>query len=131
LSRVVSIFVDYDEAIERLVSLIEPLLSTQFKHFPAGGADFYEARTADSVVSINTHIYDNDRDLKFEDYRYEIQFRPIRDRFYAVRERKTFVQAKAAFAELKGAANRNMILVDDLQHKLDKYESTVTAAQNR
>jgi hypothetical protein len=126
LSRVISIFLDCLEPIERLESQLEPILSVHFKELTGKGTKVFEARTRDSVIAIRRHDFENDRDLNFEDYSYEIQIRPIRDQLYDLHERRTLSYARSAFAELKSVLKCNMMLVDDLQHKLDEYHLAST-----
>ena len=121
MSRVISIFVNCLDPIEKLESQIEPILSVHFNELTSNDAKGFEARTRDSVIAIRRHDFENDRDLNFEDYSYEIQIRPIRDQLYDLHERRTLAYARTAFADLQPVLKCNMMLVDDLQHKLGEY----------
>jgi hypothetical protein len=122
LSRVISIFVDLPDSGESLVSRLEPVLSLKFRNSTQDDAEAWEGRTPDSIVTVMRHDFENDRDLHFEDYPYEIQFRAIRDQKYDMHERKTWAHAKSVFDGLQSVLNCPMMLVDDLQHKLEEYK---------
>jgi len=128
LSRIISIFIEHPQPVAKLAKLLEPILAVRFKHFTNDNPEFFEARTNDSIIVLSTHDYDNDRDLNFEDYPYELQFRPIRDESFKQRELAALSRAKNAFADIRQILNPNMILVDDLQRKLD---SSGSVAENR
>jgi hypothetical protein len=128
LSRIISIFIEHPQPVAKLATLLEPILAVRFKHFTNDNPGFFEARTNDSIIVLSTHDYDNDRDLNFEDYSYELQFRPIRDELFKQRELAALSRAKNAFADIRQILNPNMILVDDLQRKLD---SNGSVAENR
>ena len=124
MSRVFSIFVDWPKPIDELVPRLAPLLSASFQELTGRDPRAFEARTPDCVVTISHHNFENDRDLKFEDFTYELQFRPIRDRNYDLHEVKTLSYAKASFDRMKSALPCHLMLVDDLQHKLDEYRAS-------
>jgi hypothetical protein len=121
LSKVISIFAECPEPIEQFVSQVGNLLSVAFRRVTGSDAREFEGRTEDSVITIRHHDFENDRDMKFEEYTYEVQFRAIRDRSYELHERKTLSHAQAAFAQMKSALRCDLMLVDDLQRKLDEY----------
>ena len=123
MSRIISVFIDYPQPIAKLAALLEPILAVRFTHFTNDNPGFFEARTNDSIIVLSTHDYDNDRDLNFEDYSYELQFRPIRDKRFEQRELAALRQAKNAFEDIKKILSLKMILVDDLQRKLDSSGS--------
>ena len=128
MSRIISIFIDHPQPVANLATILEPILAVRFTQFTDKQPGFFEARTTDSIIMLSIHDYDNDRDLNFEDYSCELQFRPIRDERF---EQNTFAalrRAKSAFAGMRKILNQNMILVDDLQHKLD---SSGSVAENR
>ena len=120
-SETVSIFVDRPDPVEQLVARVEPVLSVQFQR-PANGSDArFEARTADAVITIDRHEFENDRDLTFEDYSYEIEFRPLRDQFYSLHEARTQAYAREVFVGLQTVLNCSMMLVNNLQRKVAEF----------
>ena len=123
MSSVISIFAACAEPIEQFVSQVEAVLSIPFKRVTSSDPTVFEARTEDSVITASRHDFVDDRDLNFEDYTYELQFRPLRDQHYALHERETFSYVKTAFDKLKSTLRSNLMLVDDLQHKLDEYRA--------
>jgi hypothetical protein len=127
LSKVISIFIDCQKPLKALVPQLETLLSFSFKEVKTDPEPFFEARTPDSVIAVGRDDYDNDRDLNFKHYTYEIEFRPIRDKRLSVHESRTWSHAQQIFHQLKSELKCDMMLVDDLQKKLGEFHPSVAA----
>lgn len=101
-----------------IVARIAPALGLHFARFAPGGAEYFEAHTPDCVVTVSRHSYENEPDLNFEDYPYEIELRPVRDQAQELHERQTAAYAESAYGRLGSSLKCRMMLVADLQKKL-------------
>jgi hypothetical protein len=127
VAKVISIFLDCNDPLSEVVSRIAPVLGVKFKEFAADGLPFYEGRSPDWIATISRHGYENDRDLNFEDFMYEIGFRAIRDVSYEQHERNTRSDVKELFERLKPVLKCDMMLVDNLQRKLAEHHAGVVS----
>ncbi len=129
MSQEISIFVDYPETMDQLASQVERVVPVRFKEFTPDQARFFEARNDYFIVTIGKNILENDRDLNFEDYTYEIEIRAIRNRSYESNEQRTWAEIPLIFSKLQPVLNCRMMLVDNIQKKLADYQPALVSTE--
>jgi hypothetical protein len=99
-----------------LVADLNTQLGTNFVEQPSEYAT-YLSSSSDLALDLGTHDFENDRDMLFEEYPYVITVRKI--------GRNADFQAAAArrvFDTLKAIGRYRLLLVSDLQSKLDEFD---------
>jgi hypothetical protein len=122
MSQSLDIFVGTDEEPEALVREWAPLLGVQFHRHSRQDEVWYEAAAPRFVLTVGEHTFENDRHLNFEDYRYDISIRPTlyktEAEWYHVRN----TTAQRIFQNLKRANKYRLLMVDNIQVKLDEFQ---------
>ena len=68
MSRTLDIFVDFPQKIEYLIKELELILVLKFELFSDGTDNWYEFRNSTITLTIGKHDFENDHDIKFEEY---------------------------------------------------------------
>src|SRR5437879_5303687 len=102
MARSIHIFVDSDMPLEDFIRETESLLGIKLQPVFEGGETWYEFRNSQVVLSIGSHEYENDRDMNFENFRYDIEVRALN--INTEEERKKWREdfALLIFNKLKG-----------------------------
>lgn len=121
MSQSLDIFVDAYEPITTFVLELESLLDIKFQLRTREDEIWYEVDRPKLVITMGEHEFENDSDLNFEDYRYNISLRPIN---YATEAEWAQIRNDAAqyiFNQLKATQKYRLLLVDDVQVKLAEF----------
>lgn len=125
MSRTLDVFVDFPQKIEYLIKELELILDMKFEIFSDGTENWYEFRNSTITLTIGKHDFENDRDIKFEEYPYNLSIRAlnISNEF----ERKKWCDdfASYVFQKLKATERYRLILVDNLQVQLEEFVPVV------
>jgi uncharacterized protein (DUF1697 family) len=122
MSDSINIFLQSKVSFDEVAKEIEALLSITFEF----SSDIYSTRYewADTHIAITLYTdvdYDNDRDMLFEEYQYELEIRALNFRKPKDREEHMYKTAYAVFAQLKELHKYPLMMTYDLQEKLDEY----------
>ncbi len=117
----VGVFIQTDKSLEKLAEEVGCLLELKFEHQKDDYDEWYAVRTGEGLYDIGVHGLDNDRDMNFEDYQYEVRFWENTDNSPEERERLQKVVGRKIFERLKSTKKYPLMLVFDVQHKLDEY----------
>jgi hypothetical protein len=124
------IFLAASDPLEQIVDQIAAVTRVPFHPCTAADAHCYEARTLYARVTIfGDHGFENDRDMPFEDYPYAIEIRATRDRHLATNVEQTAQWATRLFEQLKATERYNLLLVWDVQQKLQEHHPRSRAVQ--
>jgi len=116
------IFLAASDPLEQIVDQIAAVTRVPFHPCTAADAHCYEARTPSARVTIfGDHGFENDRDMPFADYPYAIEIRAIRDRHLATNVEQTAQWATRLFEQLKATERYHLLLVWDVQQKLQEH----------
>ena len=116
------LFIDANAPLEQIVVRIAACMELQFHKCASEGETFYETRTPHSIITIfGAHGCENDRDMHFEDYQYAVEIRPIRDLRMATNQEQTEQFTSRLFEQLKATDCYALLLVWDLQQKLQEH----------
>jgi hypothetical protein len=121
--------VDTDETLEGFAQQISSLLSLPLEFQRDQYDEWFAGVNPNFHLDLGGHDYDNDHDMLFENYRYDITIRPsniVTDEDWqnAIEFIKTNVYEK-----LKATGRYSLMLTEQLGRKLDEYQPATPAAQ--
>lgn len=122
MSVSVDVFVSAQKPIEDFVRELESLLGIKFQFIRISeDVSFYEYRNSHVAVTVLKHDLENDRELRFEDYPYQISVRALNIDTEEERKQRREDFARLVFEKLKRTNKYNLMLVENLQLKLDEF----------
>jgi hypothetical protein len=125
MSRTLDIFVDFPQKIEYLIKELELILDMKFEIFSDGTENWYEFRNSTITLTIGKHDFENDHDIKFEEYPYNLSIRALNISTEFDRQNWCDDFASYVFQKLKATERYRLMLVDDLQVKLEEFAPLV------
>jgi hypothetical protein len=122
------VFLAASDPLEQIVDHIAAIMRVPFHPCTPADARCYEARTPYAHITIfGDHGFENDRDMPFEDYPYAIEIRAIRDRHLATNVEQAAQWATRLFEQLKATDRYSLLLVWDVQQKLQEHHPSSRA----
>ena len=125
MSRTLDIFVDFPHEIEYLIKELELILALKFELVSDGIDNWYEFSNSTITLTIGKHDFENDRDIKFEEYPYNLSIRALNISTEFDRQNWCNDFASYVFQKLKATERYRLMLVDDLQVKLEEFAPLV------
>jgi len=125
MSRTLDIFLDFPQEIEHLVTELEFILALKLDLFSDGTDNWYEFRNSTITLTLGKHDFENDRDIKFEEYPYNLSIRALNISNEFDRQKWCDDFASYVFQKLKATESYRLMLVDDLQVKLEEFAPLV------
>jgi hypothetical protein len=129
MAKYIHIMVNTDENLEEFAQQVSSLLglSLEFRHDQYD--EWFTGVSPNFHIDLGVHDYDNDHDMLFENYRYDVTIRPSKivtseDWQNAIE----FVKANV-YEKLKATGRYSLMLTEQLGKKLDEYEPTTPAVQ--
>ncbi|MEZ4668701.1 MAG: hypothetical protein R3E39_12385 [Anaerolineae bacterium] len=123
MSRNINIFVQTDEDENVFVSKLEGELGIQFevKHNSFGTLySFFDSNYR--WCEVGKHSLVNDRNMLFENYQYQIEIGVSNSGSATEREQALLEYAKTIFDRLRATRLYRIMLVEDVQIKIDEYD---------
>ncbi|MCH8291886.1 hypothetical protein IH992_12395 [Candidatus Poribacteria bacterium] len=117
----VDIFVGSEAPIKTFVKEMETLLGIKLHAISDGEEIFYEFRDPQIVLTVGTHDFVNDRDMNFEDYRYDLSVRALNVSTEEHRKKWRDKFVRFVFQKLKASHKYQLMLVEDIQVKLEAF----------
>ncbi len=121
MAQTVDIFVGSDAQLESFVRELESLLGVRMSRVHDDDEPFFESRDPHVIMTVGTHDLENDRDMNFEDFRYHIAVRAANLGSEEERRRWREEFARLVFEKLKVAEAHRLMLVTDLQRKVETF----------
>jgi hypothetical protein len=118
-----SIFVASDMRLEDFVREVESLLKLQFQRQQDQYETWYETVGPRGRTTVGTHDFEIDRNMNFEDFNYEIAFWVNRQLDEDSIEQVRQETGRQIFDAFRRTDKYQVMLVDDVQVKLDEYHS--------
>jgi len=117
----IDIFVDARTPLENFVSGLESLLGMTFQRVCDNGEIWYEFKDQHTVLTVGTHEYENSHNMRFTDYRYDIEVRALN--IQTEEERKEWCDdfAHFVFKKLKETNQYRLMMVENLGTKLEEF----------
>jgi len=125
MSRTLDIFLDFPQEIEQLVKQLEFILAIKFDLFSDGTDNWYEFRNSTISLTLGKHDFENDRDIKFEEYPYNLSIRALNISNELERQKWCDDFGGYVFQKLKATERYRLMLVDDLQVQLEEFAPVV------
>ncbi|WP_373536916.1 hypothetical protein [Microcoleus sp.] len=125
MSRTLDIFVDFPQEIEDLIKELEFILALKFELVSDGTDNWYEFRNSTITLTVGNHDFENDRDIKFEEYPYNLSIRALNISNELDRQKWRDDFASYVFQKLKATESYRLMLVDNLQVKLEEFAPLV------
>ena len=121
MSENMGIFIRTEKPLHELSKEVGELLGLKFEYQKDEYDEWYAVRTDDGLYDIGVHELDNDRDMNFEDYPYEVRFWINRDKEPEEREKLQREVGRRIYEALKSTKKYPLMYVFDAQRKLDEY----------
>jgi len=121
MSRSMHLFIDTKSSLATLAQEVSSLLRINLQRRADAHETWYEYDDATTVLTLGTHDFENDRDMNFEDYRYDIELRALNLDTPEEREQRLADLVKVVYQKLKATQKYPLLLVDDLQVKLAEF----------
>jgi hypothetical protein len=118
MPRSLDIFVKTDADIDELAAELEVLSPIKFDHRIEGDEVTYETLTDHLTVLLFEHMLEDDRDMRFTDYRYQISIIPHNLGTEEQRQQWQTELAERLYEGLKAMKKYRLMMVDDVQTKL-------------
>ncbi|WP_017720732.1 hypothetical protein [Kamptonema formosum] len=115
------IFIDSQTGLANQAKEIESLLDIQFQLISDRYETWYEYRNSRISLTLGEHDFENDRDMNFEEYRYHLSVRALNLDTEAERKKWRDDFASFVFQKLKATQKYRLMLVEDLQVKLEEF----------
>ena len=125
MSRTLDIFVDFPQGIEHLIKELEFILALKFELISDGTDNWYEFRNSTITLTVGKHDFENDRDINFEEYPYNLSIRGLNISNELERKKWRDDFASYVLHKLKATERYHLMLVDDLQVKLEEFAPLV------
>jgi hypothetical protein len=121
MSSTIGVFVSTNIKLEEFAEDLATILKLSFEFQKDEYEEWFAFRDKRGLFTVGTHDYDNDRDMFFENYKYEIAFWENTDNSPEERERLQNEVGRMLFEKLKETKKYPIILVFDVQKKLDEF----------
>lgn len=125
MSHTLDIFLDFPQGLEHLIKELELILDLKFELVSDGTDNWHEFRNSTITLTVGNHDFENDRDIKFEEYPYNLSIRALNISNELDRQKWRDDFASYVFQKLKATENYRLMLVDDLQVKLEEFAPLV------
>jgi hypothetical protein len=127
MSTCIGVFVKTTEELEPFANAVGLLLGITFESGLNGYDEpCYVSRDGRRTVRIDRHQLEDDRDMSFERYQYEIEVQAYRvaDDYESVQEQ----YARSIYEKLRETKKYPLMLVFDVQRKLAEYDPASEAS---
>ena len=125
MSRTLDIFVDFPQEIEHLIKELEFILALKLELVSDGIDHWYEFRNSTITLTVGKHDFENDKELNFEEYPYNLSIRALNISNELDRKKWRDEFASYVLNKLKITERYRLMLVDDLQVKLEEFAPLV------
>lgn len=121
MSQTLDIFVEAETPLPVFVNELESLLGIKFEYVAADDETWYAFDNPEVALTVGAHPFENDQDLRFEDYRYDIEIRPLNYRTETEWRERREKYARLIFRALQSTQQYGLLLVDNLQTKVAEF----------
>ncbi len=121
MSRYISVFVDSELTPEAFSHDLAAILGVHLQDVVGEEFIFYEFADDRRWFNVGNHTLENDDDLPFEEYRYQIEVGTHGIYDAEKREQVMLDFAREIYEKLKATHKYRLLLVDDVQIKLDEF----------
>ncbi len=115
MSRTLDIFLDFPQGLEHLIKELELILALKFELISDVTDNWYEFHNSIITLTVGKHDFENDKDINFEEYPYNLSIRALNISNEIDRKKWRDDFASYVFQKLKATERYRLMLVDDLQ----------------
>lgn len=126
MARRLHIFVDSELNLEDFAKRVSELSGLELQLVADQYERWYEAQTPQFLLDLGDHSFDNDKDMNFENYRYDIRIKPLNITKEEDWQKSLETIVCPIYEKLKATDQYSLMLVDDLQAKLDEFKPPLT-----
>lgn len=131
MARSMDIFVEADVPIQVFVKEVEMLLGIKLQRISDGEEVYYEFQNSPIIFTVGMHEFVNDRGMNFEDYRYHLSVWGLNIGDGAAPQKSRDEFARFIFQKLKASQRYRLMLVEDIQVKLEVFQQPMSAKVNQ
>jgi len=121
MSTNIDIFVDAQTGLEEFAAELEILLQIKLTRIDENAEIYYAFRNSQIDMTLGTHEFDNDRDMNFEDYNYDISVRALNLESEEKRKQWRERFAFEIFEKLKATDKYDLMMIENIQIKLAEF----------
>jgi hypothetical protein len=121
MSHDIDILVNAELSLDGLAQEIEALLGMLAHRKTDNDETWYEFQDEHTFLTLGNHDYVNDQGIDFESYEYDIQVFAINIKAVEERQQELYKSARRIFHTLQETHKYALLLVDNLQVKLDEF----------
>jgi hypothetical protein len=121
MAESMNIFVASSLPLEAFVKEVSSLLDFQFQFSEDQYEKWYVALLPQGKVTLGKHEFENNKDMKFEDFNFVIDFWVNRNLDDSNREQTKQAVGRKIFSALKQTGKYRLMLVHDVQTKIDEF----------
>ena len=125
MSHTLDIFLDFPQGLEHLIKELELILALKFELISDVTDNWYEFHNSIITLTVGKHDFENDKDINFEEYPYNLSIRALKISNELERKKWRDDFASYVFQKLKATESYRLMLVDDLQVKLEEFAPLV------
>ena len=127
MSTSVNIFIASHSSLAEITEELGQMLHVEFQFEPS--TDDYEGYFFfdDERLAISVYgelDYENDRDMKFEEYQFQLKIRGIKSLSQKENDKLGEEVAIATFSKLKNTGKYSLLMTHNMDEKLDQFDST-------
>ena len=124
MSWTMHILVDVEQPLDQFTRDLESILGIALRRKSDEHDTWYELDDDDFLLTVGEHAYENDGDLRFEDYKYDITLQPHRrPNYQAVIERWRSATGHEFFDKLKAPERYSLLMTENLDGKVAEYHA--------
>ena len=124
MSKTVNVFVAAPVPLDDFVIEFESLLGVKLSLFTTDLTRYYEGHDQHVFIAVaNSNELENDRDLLFQDYNFEITIIGDNPMDPSARKKAAHDYARLVFGKLRDINKYDLMLTDDVSVKLDTFHA--------
>ena len=127
MARRFHIFIESDVTLDQFAKQLSVLLGLSLQPKADEYERWYEAYIPNGFLDVGKHNFDDDKDMNFESYRFDLRIWPQNVVTEEDWQKALKTMACPIFEKLKAAGRYSLMLVEDLQVKLDEFHPQLTA----
>ena len=121
MSRSIKIFIDSSLPLERLAEDLKLVLHLDFQQRQDRDETYFEAVGAPAYMTFGTHDFENDGDLHFQNYRFDLSIEAPYPPEGEESPTSEEVLSRRIYDVLRASGRYRIMLVDNLQSKIEQF----------
>ncbi len=123
-----NIFVDTDKSLDEFTTEVEQLTGFELKPVQDEVERWFEFADDKFSISVGEHDFENDREMKFENYRFHIKVTAVHAATESETRNRREHAAREIYAQLERTNRFELMMTRDLQTKICESHRAAQAA---